>query len=360
MQVDDSQPPPQRSPGPLLKLEPVFESQASLPHTLCLVQPSTTQDDMINELPDHELPLFDGEQKLDDILHLGQRLDTHSSVQSVEQLEDHKPNRAFLHERGIFVDNRFHLTICIDCTACFGCGDIYGHRRSRHCHTQADFDFLGRKEVVVDNLKSLGADRPYPLPSLLTQPIPILPVITAYRCGAPNCTDGRIFHSPKKVSEHCLHAHPDIPPRRRSHVSLQAQRIGQFRGRIHHIEVIHSSLQNVHPKMEDVLNYSKALGVGVKSETYQSASNVRAKNEFLSTTQWDSILRDVKLCQLRLAIGPPNLSSEPTLARLPQIVRNYYHNIAQRLESTLSTLTLRYIHSQDPEYASRVYLSLTC
>jgi hypothetical protein len=348
VQVDDPPVPPEHSSTPL-------ESRQSS-SLMDLDPPSPAQPSDDYEMLDSE-PTFDGEQVLDGLLE--QCVDTLHVPHLAHDPDDHQHACRYLQQRGILVDDCFNLTICIDCNACISYDNIYGHRRSCHCNSTIDYAFLGPRDLLVNHLKKLQAHRPHSLPSFLSKPLPVLPVITAYRCGAPNCTESKIFPSLAKVSRHCFQSHPDIPPRRRPHITVYAQRIGQFRGGVYYIEVAPPSLQDVHPKVEDVLSHSRELGVGLKNEMYRSTDNIRGKNEFLMRTRWDSILHDVKLSRLRLAVGLPNPSAEPTFVRLVEIVRKYYHDIADRLDFTLSTLVLRYLHSQDPEYVDLKYVSFS-
>jgi hypothetical protein len=339
MQVDDPSPTSQHPPG-LHPNSPVLE----------LPTISDSEQGPMDELSDHET--FESEPVLDDLINPEPEIDSSMLLSDDPDLPE--ASRAYLEQRGILVEDRYKLTICIDCGVCIEFKLAYGHRYASHRNSKADTACLGSNELLVNHLKQMGAHHPCTLPSVLPEAIPLLPVVTAFRCALPACQESKIFLTPKRLSEHFRHSHPQVPAKHRPRVTLYAQRIGQFRGRTHYIEVPPPSLQNVHPRLEHVLSHSRELGLGNKHELYQGSKNVRAKNEFLSTTRWDSILENVKLCQLRLSVAPPSPTLEPMFVRLIKIVRKYYHDIAQGLEFTLTNLVLRYLHSQDPEYVAMV------
>jgi hypothetical protein len=131
---------------------------------------------------------------------------------------------------------------------------------------------------------------------------------------------------------------------------VSAQQIGQFCGIREYVEVLPADAPPPGDPLQEIFARYQDLGVGVKGTTYAPAKNTRAKTPFVAKTKWDLPLQGADLSMVRAAASPPNERTEPNLYRLRGLVRRYYHNIATGLDSGLSTLVLRYIHSADPEY----------
>jgi hypothetical protein len=330
--------------------DPVLFTQSSSLDPLLAIE-SIHHDDVCTsgesdvEKSDCEL---DGDPVLDDLFDLQVPLDT-SHLRFDDDTDKRQDSCAYLEKRGILVEDRYNLTICVDCNACIKHDAIYGHRHARHSHLKLDFDRLGPKTSLINHLENLGAHCPRSLPPTLSSPLPVIPVIKAFRCAIPGCVDSKIFRTKKHFSAHCREQHPKVPRQHRLHTKPYAQRIGQFRGGVYYVEVIEPSLQEVHPKVEEILRHSTDLGIGVKGETYNALPNVRGKTEFLAQTKWDLILEDVNLSQLRLMVAPPNPTCDFIHIRLRDIVRQYYQDIAERLEVMLPCLVLRYLHSTNPK-----------
>jgi hypothetical protein len=250
---------------------------------------------------------------------------------------------------GIDVEPEYGLTICIDCSKSIHYAHIHGHRKSQHCYTKDHHRALGSKDAILELLVSLNAHRQRTLPSTPIPPIRTLALLTAYRCGVPNCTETNIFASKKLVSEHCMKFHPTVAARRRPCIPVPAQKLGYLRGVQRYIEVLPVEQSPLTDNLSDIFRQYQDLSVGVKSTDFQPANNVRARSEFLCKTRWDTVLEGVELSTLRGMVAIPDQHSEQSLCRLRSLVRAYYHEIASGLTSTLPTLVLRYIHSPDPE-----------
>jgi len=256
--------------------------------------------------------------------------------------------RILLKANGIDVEPQFRLTICIDCAECIYFDHIFGHRRSQHCENRKQFSKLGAKESLTQALEALDAHEPLSIPSYPIPPIRILPLLTAYRCGVEGCQERKIFSSTKLVYEHCAVAHMDIPARRRPFISLPAQRLGKFRGTVKLIEVIPPPDDCPGDAISEIIRHFNHT-VAAKPATFQLSKNIRGKSEFLAKTRWDIVLQDVDLRKIRAAVRVPDDVGEPLFVRLKGLVRKYYHGIASGLDRNVSTLTLRHIHSADPE-----------
>ena len=273
-----------------------------------------------------------------------------SEAMDLADSDEAQHSRSQLRELGIEVDSRYNLTICIDCSEVVNYQHIHGHRHTRHCHTPDQRRKLGQKDSLLHLLTALNAHRPRVIPPGPISPIRMLPIITAYRCGVPACSEQKVFSSKQLVSRHCARLHPAVPPNHRPCQTIEAQRIGQFRGTLQYVAVTasHHSSQ-LTDTLSDILDRYKCLSVGVKSPNFQMAKNARAKSEFLAKTKWDTILSNVNLAVLRNRVAPPDPVSEQALCQLKQLLRAYYHNIAAELDFTVSSLVLRHIHSPDPE-----------
>jgi hypothetical protein len=272
------------------------------------------------------------------------QLDTINTSEDSEQA-DAREARALLKFHGIDVEPQFRLTICIDCQDVIPFDHAFGHRRTRHCDDRKDYARLGTKESLDKALRVLKAHTSLPLPFDRIPAIRTLSILTAYRCDVPNCCERKIYSSTKLVSEHYARSHRDIPTNQRRSTPVLAQRLGRFRGTTRLVEVIPPLHVGPDDALSDILRHFHD-SVSGSPTSFQLTKNVRAKSEFLSKTRWDTVLKDVDLKRLREAVRAP---SEPFLTRLQGLARQYYHTVAAGLDSTLSTLVLRYIHSADPE-----------
>jgi hypothetical protein len=258
--------------------------------------------------------------------------------------------RQYLRDRGIDVDLDYNRTLCIDCGVGLPPQQIHGHRSRRHCRTRAHHKILGTKDEILERLQLLNAFHPLPFPSTPIRAIDGLTIVNGYRCTVPACTSLKVFSSKRLVRRHCLSDHPEIPPRMECFNVVSAHQIGQFCGIREYVEVLPTHAPAPGDPLEEIFAHYQDLGVGAKSTTYKPAKNTRAKTPFVAKTKWDLPLQDVNLALVRAAASPPNETTEADLYRLRTLVKQYYHNIASHLDSGLSTLVLRYIHSADPEY----------
>jgi len=257
--------------------------------------------------------------------------------------------RQYLRDRGIDVDPRYNRTLCIDCGVCLPPHHIHGHRSRRHCQKRAHYKILGTKDKIVENLRLLNAFHPHPFPPTPVPAIDGLTILQGYRCGVPACGSLQVFSSKRLLSRHYLNHHPEVPPRKRPFNVVSAHQVGQFCGTREYIEILPPDTPAPGDPLCDIFARYEDLGVGAHSTTYKAAKNTRAKTPFLAKTKWDLPLQGVNLGLVRSAVSPPNEKTEEHLYRLRTLVRQYYHNIAAHLDSGLSTLVLRYIHSADPE-----------
>jgi hypothetical protein len=256
---------------------------------------------------------------------------------------DH-PSRPKLLNHGIYVDPTYNWIVCIDCGDRFILTDIHGHRRTRHPPHEMLHKLPDRVELET-MLVEVNGHCPKDPPRHAIPQIQGLNVVDVLRCGIEGC--GKIVYDKKALSKHYLGLHPDIPTKQRSYSPAKAHPMSSFRNRRQYVEVLEAKDPANDERLQSVLDRFAELGVGKASSVFQANENHRSRTPFVVATNWDVPLNGVNLKLLRRTVRPPDCRTE---RRLQQISRTYYMHIGDILRSQdIATMTLRYIHSADPQ-----------
>ncbi|KAL0060144.1 hypothetical protein AAF712_013070 [Marasmius tenuissimus] len=253
----------------------------------------------------------------------------------------------FLSQYNVHVDPTFHLTICTECRKPVSHSCIHSHQRDHHfsSRTIPKELRLPSPDIIHHHLKVLGADHPQKLPSRPIPPLQGVDTFKGYKCMTEGC--GAVKRAWSTLKEHLRKGHPSVPVARRSHIGVDCQPSGGYRGILTYVEV-----RSIVPLVTAARQQMQALADDCDllnpSDTFNVSDNAREKNPVFSQTKWDEILNGVNMGVLMRAALKPDTSTEPTLERLRLLLRSHYEDIVELIPS-LPILTRRYLLSYNPD-----------
>lgn len=268
-------------------------------------------------------------------------IDMRDEVISPERFADIE---ATLQAASLQVHPLYKITICLSCNTAipfnFASTHVRNHMHEYRIHHSFRIEQLSQ---LQDMLFDLGANEPRRLPSPISQSIPGLLVVDAYKCGLPNChRPDLVAPAPHHFTKH-IHEHGQATCRKRFLVSVKAHPIYNFRGNRYHVEVLmvpefpHSSV------MKAILaDFQQKSG---PQTTVYAPPLAKAMQSFVRELRWDVYLLGVDIVPLRSTVQTPT-EAEPCLRRMHHLTHQYYSR-TQKVMDGLPVVVLRKIRTKD-------------
>ncbi|KAF8418659.1 hypothetical protein L210DRAFT_3578829 [Boletus edulis BED1] len=241
---------------------------------------------------------------------------------------------------GLRVDDRFQLTICLEC--CLPINFAFAHAHLVKNHKSPRFVYPP-KQTLEDMLLALHADKVKSVFPGPISPIPGLAVVDAIKCTLQSCPAVVVFPNRKRFYEHCQRDHPSVPKKQLSWSGTKGHQLAKYRANRQMVEVCDSLSSPSSLCIADILQHSDAVQLYGLPETFKLPANARIKGTIFAQVGWEDIFDGVNVRDLRLTVNTPD-HTEPLYQRLVESVEGYYAHVSPRIKS-LPILTSRCIAS---------------
>lgn len=283
-------------------------------------------------------------------------------VDAVEHYELHSGNSLTdrlcietLRNHGILVNPSYHWTICLECGVPKSFHRIYHHVRTAHiaatsraARVSEAYRPLPPEGEIMEMLVFLQAHKPEPWPDVPIDPIPGMNEKTAYRCLHSECS--AVYGSSKSCRIHWGQAHREARKLDPICTPIPVHPLGGFRSQRQFLELTQFSSDQVDDFiLQEILGHADKQGLGVPSTIYNVSGNVRDSSLLFTQLRWNAILDKVLLPPLRSTTVPPSKGRDEGPYQIILLSTRMYYKHTMSKTSTVSTITLRWIHSSNPE-----------
>ncbi len=247
---------------------------------------------------------------------------------------------------GIYFHQPTRLLVCVECTHAVPAEQLATHI-NESCPRNIRYDVA----LLTSKLQEIGAHLPPLLPNEgLDSPIPLLPIITGWRCVIPGPCFGRTFGACPTRNKH----HKDHHPHEKSSFSeCKCQKI--FKNpKITRYAFIKPANDSTDPRNPSPKGTWRDLKQKLTAEGALTLKDERAVTRMQLSpleiaTHWHLTLKTADLSLVRLYSRPPGPAPADSIyQRLFAAFRQYIVNIvAPVLQTRSNTMLLRLINSSD-------------